>query len=87
MTRTVVQETALRALAPIRSEDKAAFAAIRRALAGLADQPRPDQAVAWGNSGVYRLRLPGIRILYKVDESSSAVYVVNAAVAPEQGRR
>jgi hypothetical protein len=33
MTRTVVvQETALRALARIRSEDKAAFAAIRRAL-------------------------------------------------------
>lgn len=43
----VVQETALRALARIRSEDKEAFAAIRRALSALADQPRPEQAVAW----------------------------------------
>lgn len=88
MSRTVVvQETALRALARIRSEDRTAFATIRDALAGLADQPRPDQAVAWGDSGIYRLHLPGIRILYEVDESSSTVYVVNVAVAPEQGHR
>ena len=32
----VVQETALRALARIRAEDKEAFASIRRALAALA---------------------------------------------------
>ena len=42
----VVRETALRALARIRSEDKLAFAAIRQAIVALADQPRPDQAVA-----------------------------------------
>jgi len=48
MSLTVVaQETALRALARIRSEDKEAFTAIRRALA---DQPRPEQAVAWGGA-------------------------------------
>jgi hypothetical protein len=41
----VVQETALRALARIRSEDREAFASIRQALAALADQPHPDQAV------------------------------------------
>lgn len=88
MSRTVVvQETALRSLARIRSEDKTAFVTIRQALAELADQPRPDQAVAWGDSGIYRLHLPGMRILYEVDESSSTVYVVNVAVAPELGHR
>ena len=75
----VVQETALRALARIRSEDKEAFAAIRQALSKLADQPRPDQAVAWGSSGIYRLHLPGIRILYEIDEDASTVYIINVA--------
>jgi len=73
----VVQETALRALARIRSEDRVAFASIRQALAALADQPRPDEAVAWGGSGIYRLHLPGIRILYEIDESESIVYIIN----------
>ena len=73
----VVQETALRALARIRSEDRVAFASICQALAALADQPRPDEAVAWGGSGIYRLHLPGIRILYEIDESESIVYIIN----------
>jgi mRNA-degrading endonuclease RelE of RelBE toxin-antitoxin system len=75
----VVQETALRALARIRSEDKLAFAAIRQAMAALADQPGPDQAVAWGGSGIYRLHLPGARILYEIDESAATVYIINVA--------
>ena len=81
MSLTVmVQETALRALARIRAEDKEAFASIRRALAVLADQPNPDQSVAWGGSGIYRLRWPGIRIPYEVDEDAATVYVINVAV-------
>ena len=76
----VVQETALRALARIRAEDKEAFPSVRRALAVLADQPHPDQAVAWGGSGIYRLRLPGIRILYEVNEDEATIYVINVAV-------
>jgi mRNA-degrading endonuclease RelE of RelBE toxin-antitoxin system len=76
----VVQETALRALARIRAEDKEAFASIRRAPAALAEQPRPDEAVPWGGSGIYRLRLPGIRILYEVDDDAAIVYVINVAV-------
>jgi mRNA-degrading endonuclease RelE of RelBE toxin-antitoxin system len=75
----VVQETALRALARIRSEDKEAFAVIRRALSMLAEQPRPDEAIAWGGSGIYRLRLPGIRILYEIDEGAATIYVINVA--------
>jgi len=75
----VVQETALRALARIRAEDKEAFASIRRALAALAEQPHPDEAVAWGGSGIYRLHLSGIRILYEVDEDAATVYVINVA--------
>lgn len=51
-----------------------------RTLAALAEQPHPDQAVAWGGSRIYRLRLPGIRILYEVDEDAATVYVINVAV-------
>jgi mRNA-degrading endonuclease RelE of RelBE toxin-antitoxin system len=76
----VVQEAAVRALARIRAEDKEAFASIRRALTALAEQPHPDQAVAWGGSGIYRLHLPGIRILYEVDESAGTIYIINVAV-------
>ena len=78
----IVQETALRALARIRAEDKDAFAPIRRALTALAEQPHPDQAVAWGGSGIYRLRWPGIRIMYEVDEDAAIIYVINVAVTP-----
>jgi mRNA-degrading endonuclease RelE of RelBE toxin-antitoxin system len=82
MTFTVVvQETALGALARIRAEDKEAFVSIRRALAALAEQPRPDEAIAWGGSGIYRLRWPGVRILYEVDEGTTTVYVINVAVS------
>lgn len=76
----VVQETALRALARIRAEDKESFASIRRALAALAEQPRPDEAVPWGGSGIYRLRLPGLRILSEVNEDTATIYIVNVAV-------
>jgi mRNA-degrading endonuclease RelE of RelBE toxin-antitoxin system len=71
----VVQETALRGLARIRAEDKEVFATIRRVMAELADDPRPEGAVAWGGSGIYRLHLPGVRILYEVDEST--VFIIN----------
>lgn len=78
----VVRETALRALARIRADDREAFDAIRRALAALADDPRPDGAVAWGGSGIYRLHRPGLRVLYEVEERTSTVYVINVATTP-----
>lgn len=77
----VVQETALCALARIRSEDKESFASIRQALSALADQPQSPQAIAWGGSGIYRLRLPGIRVLYEVDDETSTVHVINVTLA------
>ena len=88
MSLTVVaRDTALRALARIRAEDKEAFASIRRALAALAEQPHPDEAVAWGGTGIYRLRLADIRILYEVDEDAATVYVINVAVTVLQATR
>lgn len=52
MTVTVVfRETALRNLARIRSEDKDLFTRTRRAVALLAEQPYPEDAVAWGGTG------------------------------------
>jgi mRNA-degrading endonuclease RelE of RelBE toxin-antitoxin system len=80
MSRTVVvQQTAIRALARIRSEDRETFIQIKQAMSALADQPRPDTAVARGDAGTYRLHLPGIRILYEVDDRTSTVYIINVA--------
>jgi hypothetical protein len=42
----VFREAALRTLARVRSDDKEAFARIRRTIAALADQPYPDGSIA-----------------------------------------
>jgi mRNA-degrading endonuclease RelE of RelBE toxin-antitoxin system len=73
----VFRETALRTLARIRSDDKEAFARIRRAIAALADQPHPDGAVAWGGTNIFRLHTDEARILYEVDNEASTVYIIN----------
>ncbi len=81
MSLTVVfRETALRTLARIRSEDKDLFARARHAIALLADQPYPQSAVAWGATGVYRLRSSDIRVLYEVDDQAATVYIINIGV-------
>ncbi|MGH3419455.1 MAG: type II toxin-antitoxin system RelE family toxin [Streptosporangiaceae bacterium] len=81
MSLTVVfRETALRNLARIRSEDKDLFVRTRRAIASLADQPYPEDAVAWGATGVYRLHAGGIRVLYEIDAGSATVYIINIGV-------
>jgi mRNA-degrading endonuclease RelE of RelBE toxin-antitoxin system len=81
MSLTVVfRQTALRNLARIRSEDQDLFGRTRRAIALLADQPYPKNAVAWGASGVYRLHSGDIRILYEVDDAAATVYIINIGV-------
>jgi mRNA interferase RelE/StbE len=76
----VFRETALRNLARIRREDRDLFVRTRRALAQLADEPRPGGAVAWGASGIYRLHAGEIRILYEVDDAAATVYIINLGV-------
>jgi len=76
----VFRETALRNLARIRSDDKELFVWTRRAIALLADQPYPDDAVAWGATGVYRLHAGDIRVLYEVDDAAATVYIINIGV-------
>ena len=73
----VFRETALRTLARIRREDRAFFARTRRAIASLPGDPRPDGAVPWGTTGIYRLHADEVRILYEVDEEASAIYIIN----------
>jgi mRNA-degrading endonuclease RelE of RelBE toxin-antitoxin system len=75
----VFRETALQNLARLRSQDKDAFAPMRSAIAALADDPRPDGAVAWGTAGTYRLHAGSARILYEVDDEA-AVYVINIGI-------
>jgi mRNA-degrading endonuclease RelE of RelBE toxin-antitoxin system len=83
MSLTVVfRETALYNLARIRSEDKDLFGRTRHAIALLADQPCPENAVAGGATSVYRLHLGGIRILYEVDDEAATVYIISIGVIP-----
>ena len=80
MSLTVVfRETALRALARIRSDDKDLFTRALEAITRLADQPRPKNAVAWGATGIYRLHADGIRVLYEGDEEAATIYIINVA--------
>jgi mRNA-degrading endonuclease RelE of RelBE toxin-antitoxin system len=78
----VFRQTALRNLARIRSEDKDLFGRTRCAIALLADQPYPKNAVAWGPTGVYRLHSGDIRVLYEVDDKSATVYIITIGVMP-----
>ena len=71
---------ALRNLARIRSEDKELFTRTRRAVALLAEQPYPEDAVAWGGTGVYRLHAGDIRVLYEVDDEAATVYIINIGI-------
>ena len=49
----------------------------RRAIEGLASQPRPAGAKELrGRPGVYRLYLNGWRIIYQVDEDAGIVWIV-----------
>lgn len=83
MSLTVVfRQTALRNLARIRSEDKDLFGRTRRAIALLADEPYPKNAVAWGATCVYRLHSGDIRVLYEVDDEAATVYIINIGVIP-----
>jgi mRNA-degrading endonuclease RelE of RelBE toxin-antitoxin system len=76
----VFRETALRNLARVRGEDKDLFARTRRAVALLADQPYPEDAVPWGATGVYRLHAGTIRVLYEVDDEAATVYIINIGI-------
>ena len=73
----VFREAALRTLARIRREDGDFFARTRRAIATLSADPRPDGAVPWGATGIYRLHADKIRILYEIDEDGAAIYIIN----------
>ena len=78
MSLTVVfRETALRALARVRSDDKEAFTQIRQILTALADEPHPDGAIAWGGTSIFRLHAGNARILYEVDDEASVDYIIN----------
>lgn len=77
----VFRETALRNLARIRGDDRAAFARVRDVIASLAEFPRPGGAVPWGTTGTYRLHVGRARILYEVDADAATVYVINVGIA------
>ncbi len=48
------------------------------------DHGRPGWRGKGGN-GSYRLHLPGIRVLYEIDEEGSTVHVINVARVPGSG--
>jgi mRNA-degrading endonuclease RelE of RelBE toxin-antitoxin system len=46
----------------------------------LAEQPYPEDAVAWAGTGVYRLHAGDIRVLYEVDDDAATVYIINIGI-------
>ncbi len=76
----VFRETALRNLARIRGEDKDLFTRTRRSVASLAEKPHPEDALAWGSTGVYRLHAGDIRVLYEIDDDAATVYIINIGI-------
>ncbi len=81
MSLTVVlRVTATADLARLRGADKDAFRRARRAVASLAADPRPDGAVPWGNSGIWRLHAGDVRVVYEVDEDAEAVYILSVGI-------
>jgi mRNA interferase RelE/StbE len=76
----VFRETALRSLARIRDENTDLFTRTRGAIVLLAAQPRPNGAVEWGATSIYRLHAGDIRILYEVDDEAATVYIINVGV-------
>jgi mRNA-degrading endonuclease RelE of RelBE toxin-antitoxin system len=64
----------------LRTEDKDLFTRTRRAVASLGEQPYPEDAVAWGGTGVYRLHAGDIRVLYEVDDDAATVYIINIGI-------
>jgi mRNA interferase RelE/StbE len=76
----VYRETALPALTRILDADKDTFTRVRRAIRELSEHPYPDDAIPWGDSGIWRLHVGKVRILYEVDEEKSAVYVINVGL-------
>lgn len=81
MTLAVVyQQTAVTAMRRLQRADKEAFTRAGRAIAALADEPRPAGAVPWGSKGIFRLHTGDLRILYEVDEEAGAVYITSVGL-------
>jgi mRNA-degrading endonuclease RelE of RelBE toxin-antitoxin system len=76
----VYLETAPAGLRRLRRENKAAFAIASSAIAALAADPYPGDAVAWGDSGIRRLHAGNVRILDEVDKDAEAVYIINVGL-------
>jgi mRNA-degrading endonuclease RelE of RelBE toxin-antitoxin system len=78
----VINARARNSLEKLRGSDPEAFRRAVRLMSALTTNPRPDGAVAWGASGIFRLHAGDLRILYEADEEAGALYVLSVGRVP-----
>ncbi|MEU3781464.1 MULTISPECIES: type II toxin-antitoxin system RelE/ParE family toxin [Streptomyces] len=77
MTYAVVWENhAMNEFRRLRTVDPVGAKATAAAVRALADDPRPEEARALGDSGYFRLRVGTWRVLYRPDGVTVTVYVL-----------
>ena len=57
--------------------DKKIIPVIKKAIAGLADNPRPPQCKKLKGENAYRIRVTNYRIIYEIDDDKIIVIVVS----------
>jgi mRNA-degrading endonuclease RelE of RelBE toxin-antitoxin system len=70
------QPAAVAGLIRLRTVDPSAAKDARAAIAALAQDPAPEFSNPLGESGLRRLRMGVVRVLYQVDEINHAVQIL-----------
>ena len=76
MYEVVISEYAIRQLKKINRQ---MVASLKAAIAGLANNPRPQNHIKLTNQEAYRVRVGNYRIIYEINDSELTVLVVEVA--------
>jgi mRNA interferase RelE/StbE len=59
------------------ADDPAGLAAVFNTMDDLANNPRPPEALQWGNTDFLRLRMGRYRVLYEIDDQLIRIDVIH----------
>ncbi|MDM2398151.1 type II toxin-antitoxin system RelE/ParE family toxin [Mycobacteroides abscessus] len=79
MHNVEVSTAAAKELGRIKRADAKVYSQIAKAIAGLADQPRPDGCTKLTGREGYRIRVRDYRILYTINDGELLVLIVKVA--------
>ena len=66
----------------VRTRDPLLAKGVRDAVTALSDEPYPNDSAELGSRHLRRIRLDGVRILYRVDDADLAVEVLVVGQVP-----